>query len=295
MNTTLRLALCAAVLAGAGVARADEKADCISASEKAQSLRDDRKLIEAREQFLACARDVCPAAVKKDCADQVSAVQQRTPSVVFHAKDKTGQDLVSVKVSADGKLVTEQLDGRSIPLDPGVHTFRFEAEGNEPFEQKIVLAEGEHDRPVNARFGGGGIETGPGLAPAAGKKSAPIGAFVVGGIGLVSMAIAPVFYAMGLSQKSTDEGPGGCAPTAGGAGCSPSEIDSIHTKLIVGDVLMFGGAAILATGIIWTIVHYASGGGKEASNPPAAGSAVLFDVAPAAWGRGAVASTTIRW
>jgi hypothetical protein len=224
---------------------------------------------------------------------------------VFHAKDKSGQDLVAVKVSADGKPVTEQLDGRSIPLDPGVHTFRFEAEGNDPLEQKIVLAEGEHDRAVNARFGSAGaVETGP-VAPPPEKKGAPIGAFVVGAVGLVAMGIAPVFYVMGLNQKSGDEAPGGCAPAGGGAGCPQSEIDSIQTKLIVGDVLMFGGAAVLATGIIWTIVHYASGGShKEAANPPVAGSAaggtarapdVLFGVTPTALGRGAVASTTIRW
>ena len=284
-SRALRIALLGSVVAASitasAPARADEKAACIAASEKAQSLRDDRKLIKAREQFLACARDVCPAAIKKDCADQVADVTRRTPSVVFHAKDKGGQDLVAVKVTADGQVLTEQLDGRSIPLDPGVHTFRFEAEGNEPFEQKIVLAEGEHDRSVSARFGGGGaIETGP-AAPSE-KKGAPVGAFVVGAIGLVSMGVAPIFYAMGLSQRSTDLAPGGCAPN-----CLPPEIDSIQTKLIVGDVFMFAGAAILATGIIWTIVHYTSGGHKEAPQ------AASFEVGPTA--HGFVASTTIRW
>ena len=294
VNKTARLGLSSAFVATAllvaGLARADVKSECIAASEKAQSLRDDRKLLDAREQFLTCARDVCPVAIRKDCADQIADMVKRTPSVVLHAKDPAGQDLVAVQVTADGKLLTSQLDGRSISLDPGVHDFRFEAAGNEPVDQKIVLAEGEHDRAVTVRFGAGAAEGPRGAgAPSPQKKGAPIGAFVVGGVGLVSMAVAPVLWAMGLGQKSSDQSPTGCAPPSG-PGCSASEIDSIKTKLVVGDVLMFGGAAIFATGVIWAIVHYASGH-EEAANPPAA----LFDVAPATYGRGAVASTTIRW
>jgi len=288
-------ALTFATLSFGGVARADDKAACIAASEKAQSLRDDRKLLEAREQFLACARDVCPGAVKKDCADQVAALVSRMPSVVFRAKDKTGQDLVAVKVSVDGNVLSEQLDGRSVPLDPGVHTFRFETAGSEPIEQKIVLAEGEHDRAVTANFGSGGLEGagGGGAAGAAGggalaapqKRGAPIGAFIVGGAGLVAMGVGGVFYALAFSQKSSDEGT--CAPP-NGSGCTQDEIDSIKTKLVVGDIVFYTGVAALAGGIVWAVIHYASGGKESAAT-------ARFDVAPTAFGRGAVASTTIRW
>lgn len=252
-------------------ARADEKADCVAASENAQKLKDDRKFIKAREQMLVCARDVCPAAVKKDCADQVADLDKRTPSVVLHVKDKGGQDLVAVKVTGDGAPLTEQLDGRAITLDPGVHTFRFEAAGNEPLEQKIVLAEGERDRNITVSFGKGNDQ----VVPAA-KKSAPIGAFIVAGIGLVGMGVGAAFWGIGLGQKGTDTGPGGCAPPPAGTGtgCSNTEIDSIHTKLIVGDIAFFAGTAILAAGLIWTIVHYASGpSSKEAP------ASALLDIA----------------
>jgi hypothetical protein len=294
-HRTTNLALAALLGASliAGRAQADEKNACIAASEKAQSLRDDRKLLEAREQFLACAREACPAAVRKDCADQVADLVKRTPSVVFHAKDRNGQDLVAVKVTSDGKVLTEQLDGRSLPLDPGVHTFRFEAAGNEPLEEKIVLAEGEHDRAVNARFGGGAVEASTGGGPATStaapaKKGAPIGAFVVGGVGIVAMGVGATFYALAFSQKSSDQSATGCAPP-NGAGCPQSEIDSIKTKLVVGDIVFYTGVAALAGGLVWAIVHYASGGHEQAA--PVA----TVDVAPTAFGRGAVASTTIRW
>jgi hypothetical protein len=282
-RSTLLATFAAAVAFAPAVARADEKAECVSASEKAQSLRDDRKFIKAREQFLTCARDVCPAAVKKDCADQVADLDKRMPSVVVRAKDKTGQDLVAVKVTSDGMPLTEQLDGRAIPLDPGVHTFRLEAAGNDPIEQKIVLAEGEHDRAITAQFG----KPGGGTLEVPQKKGAPIGALIVMGVGLAGMGVGGAFWGLGLAQKSSDEGASGCKNTGG---CSQSEIDSIHSKLVIGDVAFFAGTAVLVGGVIWTIVHYASGS-KEGSAAPAA----MLDVAPATYGRGAVASASIRW
>ena len=273
MKNVIRAASLAAVasLTLARTAHADEKADCVAASENAQKLKDDRKFIKAREQMLVCARDVCPAAVKKDCADQVADLDKRTPTVVFHVKDKGGQDLVAVKISGDGNPVAEQLDGRAITFDPGVHTFRFEAAGNEPLEQKIVLAEGERDRNITVSFGKTG---GDQVVPTA-KKGAPIGAFIVAGIGLVGMGVGAAFWGIGLGDKGTAEQPPptGCKPN-----CPQSTIDDIHTKLVIGDVAFFAGTAILAAGLIWTIVHYASGpSNKEAS--------ALLDIA----------SGTIRW
>ena len=53
-------------------------------------------------------------------------------SVVPAAKDKKGRDIVDVKVSIDGKVVTETLDGKALPVDPGVHTFRFETKNAPP-------------------------------------------------------------------------------------------------------------------------------------------------------------------
>jgi hypothetical protein len=265
------IAVAAATTLSPLVARADEKAECVSASENAQKLKDDRKFIKAREQMLVCARDVCPAAVKKDCADQVADLDKRTPSVVFHVKDKGGQDLVAVKITGDGTQLTEQLDGRAITLDPGVHTFRFEAAGNDPLEQKIVLAEGERDRNITVSFGKGPDQVGPVQA-----KKAPIGAFIVAGIGLVGMGVGAAFWGIGLGDKgSAETGPTACKPN-----CSQSVIDDIHTKLVIGDVAFFAGTAILAAGLIWTIVHYASGpSNKEGAN------AALLDIA----------TGTIRW
>lgn len=266
-------------------ARADATADCVSASEKGQQLRDDHKLLEAREQFLACARDTCPGAVKKDCADQVAEVDKRTPSVVVHAKDANGQDLVAVHVTSDGKPLTDQLTGQAVPLNPGAHTFHFEAPGNPAVDRQVVLSEGQKDREVSVVLGtpSGGV-VGPPQ-----KKGAPIGGIVLGIVGLVGMGVGSAFYISGFNEKSANQSATGCAPSGGTPNCSNSEIHNIRTQLIAGDIAFYTGAAFLGVGLIWIIVHYASGPGhKEGSQ------AASFDVAPSL-GRGATATATLHF
>ena len=46
------------------VAWADDREQCATAAEQAQSLRDEGKYRRAREQMLVCARDVCPGPIK---------------------------------------------------------------------------------------------------------------------------------------------------------------------------------------------------------------------------------------
>ena len=238
---------------------ADEKQECIAASEKAQTLRDEKKFSQTREQLIVCGRETCPAAIRKDCADALADLEKKIPSVVIRAKDKTGNDIVAVKVTIDGVASQTSLDGKAISLDPGVHTFRFETAGEDPIEQKVVVAEGEQSRAVTVSFGhpeaGGG---------GGGSRGAPIAGIIVGGLGLVAGAVvAPIFWSMGLSQKSTDEAAGGCAPAAGGPGCSDSEISSIRTKLAVGDVFLGVGIVGVAVGAVLIITHYA---GKSSSS-----------------------------
>jgi len=71
-------AFLAAVL-HAGQARADEKSleACITPSERGQELRDEGKLLSARQAFMMCARAGCPPVVQRDCADWLTDVEAR--------------------------------------------------------------------------------------------------------------------------------------------------------------------------------------------------------------------------
>src|SRR4051794_5488755 len=87
----------------AETALAADKTVCLDAASKGQASRDKHALIEAREQFRACAAAQCPAVVQRDCASWLVEVEQNLPTVVVTAKDGTGGDLVDVKVVVDGR------------------------------------------------------------------------------------------------------------------------------------------------------------------------------------------------
>src|SRR5580658_5011355 len=90
-----------ASLTVAPVARADEKQACNDAYRQAQVLRNDHKLVEAREQLRICGGAACPGFIVKDCSDWLKADESRTPSVVLAAKNAAGADLIDVKVTMD--------------------------------------------------------------------------------------------------------------------------------------------------------------------------------------------------
>ena len=96
----------------AAPSRADDKAACLDAASKAQSLRDAHKLVEAREQLRACAAARCPAVVQNDCATWLVEVERALPTVVLAAKNTAGADLVdcsSGQVSKEEKPVYGRL------------------------------------------------------------------------------------------------------------------------------------------------------------------------------------------
>jgi len=130
----------------------ESKKVCVEAHEQAQVLRRTGKLVEARSALLVCSQGTCPSAIQVDCADWRDQVNRSLPSVVVRATlgDK---DEFDVRVSIDGNLTTSRLDGASISLDPGAHSFRFEHAPFEPVVQDVLLVEGEQNRVLSVSFG----------------------------------------------------------------------------------------------------------------------------------------------
>ena len=142
------------VIAG-WTARAAEPttADCLAASEKSLTHRNQHKLREAREQLLICSAASCPADIRDECVRRVGEVNASMPTLVFDAKDAAGNDLLAVKVTMDGQPVADRLDGVALSIDPGEHMFTFETEGQPPVQKKLVLREGEKHRQERIVFG----------------------------------------------------------------------------------------------------------------------------------------------
>ena len=234
---------------------AEEKKACSQAAEKAQRLRNDGKLRDAREQLVVCARNVCPAIVRKDCEPWLSDVENRLPSVVIVAKDGKGKDVVDVRVVIDGQPVADHLDGKAVPVDPGVHSFHYEHAGSPAVDDKLVIREGERDRVVEVTF----VDPAAASANAGGDARAnaaaprdtgttvrtetggpPLGAFGVAGLGVAALGAFAYFH---FSAKSDiDDMRATCAPR-----CDQSRVDDANTKIIVSDVAL--GAGVVALGI----------------------------------------------
>ena len=126
---------------------------CLSANEQSIALREQNKLLAARESLLVCASTSCPDEIREECARRVDGVSASIPSVVFEAKDASGKDLGDVRVTMDGRLLAAQLRGLSMPLDPGEHTFVFEAGGLPVITRSIIVVEGVKDRREIIVFG----------------------------------------------------------------------------------------------------------------------------------------------
>lgn len=124
------------------------KQACKRAYEAAQERRLEKKLLDAREELRACVEDACPGFVRKDCATWLDEVDRAIPTVVLRFVDGSGAERSDVRVTVDGELLVERLDGGAVPIDPGPHAFVFEPAGGVPVEQTLTILEGERLREV---------------------------------------------------------------------------------------------------------------------------------------------------
>ncbi len=229
----------ASLLFSAAPARADDVDACASASEKGQELRDQAKLRAARDLFVTCAAERCPAVVRKDCAEWLASVDEALPSVALRARDAAGRDLTEVRVTVDGAPVAPRLDGRALVLDPGAHTFVFSAAGVPDVTQKLLLQEREKGRLVEVVLGG--------AAPATeGGFSVPAASLVLGGVSLASFGAMAAF---GWSAKTAvDDMRATCV-----GHCDQGRVDTARRDMIIANVALGAGVAALGAAVVITI------------------------------------------
>jgi hypothetical protein len=158
MRQPARTFLAAALLVATSLASARARAadpttaDCLAASEKSLSLRSGHKLRDARAQALTCAAVSCPADVREECLRRVSDLNAAMPTIVFETKDQSGNDLGGVKVTMDGQVLAERLEGTALSIDPGQHSFTFEAAGQPTVQKQFVIRESEKGRRERVVF-----------------------------------------------------------------------------------------------------------------------------------------------
>jgi len=232
-------AVVAAIVFAEQTAFADERAECAASAEQAQALRDEGKYRRAREQMLVCARDVCPGPIKSDCGRWLSDLDSVAPSVVFGAR-VAEKDVADVRVTMDGVVVAEKLDGKPVLVDSGEHTFKFEHQGQIK-EERVIIRAAEKARTIVVTFGGAAPPPPP--PPPGGGKGADeepslVPPIVLGGIGVLGIGSFAFF---GLSGKGDVDELQKCKPK-----CEETEVDKARTKLIIADISLGIGVVALA-------------------------------------------------
>jgi hypothetical protein len=126
-----------------------ERRACANTYKNALQLEQAAHLRRAKEMLLSCARASCGALVKQQCMARYTQLESDIPSVVPLVTDENGEPRVDVQVTIDNEPLATRLDGRSLPVDPGVHEFTFTADGAILATQKIMIVQGQRNRPIS--------------------------------------------------------------------------------------------------------------------------------------------------
>jgi hypothetical protein len=243
----------------------DPTAACIDAHVAAQREQRAGRLLLAREQALVCSRSGCPEVLVAECTQIRATLDEATPSVVFAVKDELGADVALARVFDGDRLLTERLDGKAVEVDPGVHRFRVEIEGQTPRSETVLLREGERLRRVT--FGEERVpsqeDNALPTAPRASSGPSPL-FWLLGAAGITGVGLFAGLGGAGLVQRGKLEDLG-CKPS-----CPADEVDAMRQLFLGADVsLGLGLASLAAATIVFFVVGEDAGTVRGAARPDA--------------------------
>ena len=224
------------VFATSSAALADDRAEkvaCAQAADRGQTARDQGKLSAARVEFTDCARASCPKVVAQQCTAWLAELTQDVPTVTFRALDPKGSEMLDVTVYVDSVERKGSLDGITLELDPGVHTFRFVHAGLPDVILQSILRAKEKNRVIEAKFGAAAVDQKeehhrPFRFPWTASVSFTIGAASFIGMGILAGTAAHDANAMRQS----------CAGS-----CLQADVDWVNTRILLANVAMGVGIA----------------------------------------------------
>ncbi len=233
---------------------------CSSTAYAGQVLRDERRWLEASKQFVSCAQEACPKVVRNDCARWRSELEDAIPTLLI-AVQADGADVTDAEVELDGAPL--QLIGTAVSVDPGPHvlvarrgarsvTLKVLALERDK-ARKLVLALEPEPAPVvvtpRATSPAPGVAA-PSPAPAAARRGAGlgwVGPVALGAVGVGSTLGSIILGASGrarIAQLAANP----CAETR------TCVDDGPRGQLVVADVLLWAGLAVVAAAVAWGVV-----------------------------------------
>lgn len=211
-----------------------DKLQCIDAHRQAQVDQRAGKLKAARQAWTLCTHEACPRLVRRACADGLSEVVDKVPSIVITVREKGGASIPDAEISLDEEVLDAEQRSRSIDVDPGTHVVTAVLPDGRRAERRFTVAPGERqvaviaelDRPARSE-----------PAPVEMQRPVPVTVYVLGGVAVAGLA---TFAGFAIAGKNTES----CKP-----GCTDSEIDAMRTQYLIADIglaaaVIAGGAAV---------------------------------------------------
>ncbi len=215
---------------------------------------------------------------------RAQALDSRLPRLILQLDPNAP---AGTKVRRDETEIGTASLGTALPVDPGLHVVRVEADGRSPESTEVTLAEGE-TRTLD-------VAPGPPIAPPASAPppavpvtaSAPTNAperrrsgaglrtagWVVGGVGVVGLGIGAATGLLAMSREATVN-----VHCVAAKGCDPtgySAATSGHTLAIESNVSFAAGAVLVAAGISLILVGGAHSNPAAIALEPSRGGATI--------------------
>lgn len=229
----------------------EERLACVENYALAQRVRRAKRLQEARRLLILCSQEVCPDPVISDCVKWLNGVETAIPSIVVRALDPSGRDVVKAKVTLDHQLVAEELNGAALDLDPGQHALRIDSSGFEPFQQTLVVGEGEKFRAVTVHLkplrATPARRSPPAEPPPEHRAGIPAASYLLGGVGVLG---AGGFVGLGLVARKDERNLRLCKPE-----CPRDEVDRVRILYASSNISLAVGAAALSGALALALIR----------------------------------------
>lgn len=244
---------------------AQAQANECAALGRASALRAQGKLSAALSQLSSCMEATeCNAEARRRCAAEQQALANEMPSVVVHAHDGRGNDLVDVSVTLDGEPFVSKLDGLAMSIDPGEHTFVFTRAGQDPVTHTERIEPSDKFKLVTVELPDAELLKQRALASQA-PPEAPgrSPARLIAGASLAGLGVAGIaaFVGLGLDARSEEKELGRTCVR----NCSDGAVSSVRTRYTLANVSLGVGLAALGASAFVLL----TGQSSSAPNPNA--------------------------
>lgn len=257
---TASTAVAFALLVFTGSAGAHPRDACVSASTRAQELRDAHALSEARRELLVCADASCPNVVRRDCATWLEETERSLATLIVTVRDERGAPIARALVRVDGSAPNDVRE--PIFVDPGEHVVRAESEGHVPSERRITAAAGARSIPVDLALAPAAVLAPPPPAPSGAKGSAwtTVGWTVIG-VGGAALLVGGVFGGLAIASQSA----AACDATFA---CDPEPLARARAQALLSTVAFVTGGVLVAAGATFVLVGAARGARRSVALGP---------------------------